>query len=64
MRKPEYEVVLFEYPEGRDVGAPRLLGTVNDPEIVDAVREVVAANKRALASHSRRPKDGDDPPER
>ena len=45
-----FEVVLVEWPEGRQAGGPRVLGQVAQPEIVARVREIVAtAHRKELA---------------
>ena len=41
-----FEVVLVEWAEGRQAGGPRVLGQVTQPEIVERVREIVAAEHR------------------
>ena len=41
-----FEVSLIEWPEGLDKGGPRLLGRTQDSEVVDSVREHIAAARR------------------
>ena len=44
------EVSLIEWPEGPERGGPRLLGRTEDPEVVAAVSERLAAEgRKALA---------------
>ena len=42
----ELEIALIEWPEGRAAGGPRVVGHLTDPEIVERVRDLVAAARR------------------
>lgn len=44
------DLALIEWPECPDLGGPRLLGRLADPDLVELVRErLVAARRRELA---------------
>ncbi len=42
----DLDLTLIEWPEGRDQGGPRLLGTITDPDLVSMVRSRLAAQRR------------------
>ena len=41
-----FELALIEWPEGQDVGGPRVLGRVTDSDVISHVRELIAARRR------------------
>jgi len=43
---PTLDVALIEWPDGPEAGGPRLLGFVRDADLVEAVRERLAAARR------------------
>jgi len=40
------DIALIEWPEGREAGGPRLLGRLSDPDLVETVRDRLAAERR------------------
>ena len=49
------EVALFELPDCPDLGGPRLLGRLTDPDLVEVVRERLAAARRRELSRLEKP---------
>ncbi len=62
----ELEVSLIEWPEGVELGGPRLLGRSSDPDLIQAVRERIAADRRRALAEVEPPVrlvKGSEPPE-
>jgi hypothetical protein len=43
---PRVDLALVEWPEDLSLGGPRLLGRIADPDLVELVRERIAAHRR------------------
>ena len=52
---PRIEITLVEWPECSDIGGPRLLGRIADPDLVEEVRERIAAARRRELAHLEEP---------
>ena len=40
------DIALVEWPDCPDLGGPRLLGRLDDPELVEAIRSRIASARR------------------
>ena len=52
---PHFDVALIVWPSDPHAGGPRLLGRVSDPDLVDAVRDRIAAARRYELASLERP---------
>jgi len=49
------DLALVEWPDAPETGPPRLLGRIDDADLVDAARNRLAATRRRELAHLERP---------
>ena len=56
----DFDIALFEWPDDRTSGGPRLVGRIGDRDLVEAIRLRLAANHRVELARLEQPQPAQD----